>query len=260
MLAAVTAGSRHPTVVCGSIITMDRDCPRAQAMAIVNGRVVAVGSVQGARDAAGAGVREVAFSEGAVIPGLIDTHKHMHWTGIQLRIVDLARCTSIAGIQAAIRGYAAKNPGARWIVSGSGWHVANLKEQRYPTRQELDAACADRPVYLPRGGHAAVANTAALRIAGIGRDTPDPPGGKIERDPVSGEPTGLLLEPPAFEPMGRLAPSLSRDEQIEAMREIQKRYHAAGITGIMDPGVTPEIMAIYQDLWACGELVHSLSQ
>jgi len=254
MLTAAAAGSRHPTVVRGSIITMDRDCPRAQAMAVVNGRVVAVGSVQGARDAAGAGAREVAFSEGAVIPGLIDTHNHMHWTGIQLGIVDLSGCSGIAGIQAAIRDYAAKNPDAQWIVSGSGWHVANLKEQRYPTRQELDAACADRPVYLPRGDHAAAVNTAALRIAGIGRDTPDPPGGKFERDPVSGEPTGLLREPPAFEPMGRLAPSISRDEQIAAMREIQKRYHAAGITGIMDPGVTPEIMAIYQDLWERGEL------
>ena len=254
MAVAVTAANHRPTVVCGSIITMDSDCPRVQAMAIVNGRVAAVGSVQEAREAAGAGAREVAFSEGAVVPGLIDTHNHMHWTGIQLRLADLSHCTNIAEIQAAIRDHAAKNPAAPWIVSGSGWHVAKLKEQRYPTRQELDAACADRPVYLPRVGHAAVANSAALRIAGIGRDTPDPPGGKIERDPTSGEPTGLLLEPPAFEPVARLAPSISREEQLGAMREIQKRYHATGITGIMDPGVTPEVTAIYQDLWACGEL------
>ena len=254
MGVAVTVQNHRPVVVRGSIITMDRNCPRAQAMAVVNGRVAAVGSAQDARKAAGAGAREVVFSEGAVIPGLIDTHNHMHWTGIPLRLADLCRCTSIAEIQAAIREHAAKHPNAHWIVSGSGWHVAKLKEQRYPTRQELDAACADRPVFLPRVGHAAVANSAALTIAGIGHDTPDPPGGKIERDPASGEPTGLLLEPPAFEPVARLAPSISREDQLGAMREIQNRYHAAGITGIMDPGVTPEVMAIYQDLWACGEL------
>ena len=254
MAAVASAGSRRAAVVRGSIITMDPDCPRAEAMAVRNGRIVAVGSVEKARDAAGAGAREVAFSEGAVVPGLIDTHNHMHWTGMQLRIADLSRCTSIAGIQDAIRDYAAKNPGAQWIMSGSGWHIVNLKEQRYPTRQELDAACADRPVYLPRVGHAAVVNSAALRIAGIGRDTPDPPGGKIERDPVSGEPTGLLREPPAFEPVARLAPSIPRCEQLGAMREIQNRYHAAGITGIMDPGITPEVMALYQDLWTRGEL------
>ena len=193
MGVAVTVQNHRPVVVRGSIITMDRDCPRAQAMAVVNGRVAAVGSAQDARKAAGAGAREVVFSEGAVIPGLIDTHNHMHWTGIQLRLADLSRCTSIAEIQAAIREHAAKHPNAHWIVSGSGWHVAKLKEQRYPTRQELDAACADRPVFLPRVGHAAVANSAALTIAGIGHDTPDPPGGKIERDPASGEPTGLQI-------------------------------------------------------------------
>jgi len=241
-------------VVRGAIITMDSECPRARAMAVVNGRIAAVGPVQEARDAAGTGAREVVFSEGAIIPGLIDTHNHMYWTGMQLCLADLSRCTSIAEIQAVIHDHAAKNPGAPWVVSGSGWHVAKLKEQRYPTRQELDAACADRPVYLPRVGHAAAVNSAALRIAGIGRDTPDPAGGKIERNPVSGEPTGLLLEPPAFEPVARLVPPIRRDEQLGAMREIQKRYHAAGITGIMDPGVTPEVMAIYQDLWECGEL------
>ena len=98
MAVAVTAANNRPTVVCGSIITMDSDCPRVQAMAIVNGRVAAVGSVQEAREAAGAGAREVAFSEGAVVPGLIDTHNHMHWTGIQLRLADLSHCTNIAEI------------------------------------------------------------------------------------------------------------------------------------------------------------------
>jgi len=108
MLTAVAARSRHPTVVRGSIITMDRDCPRAQAMAVVNGRIVAVGSVQSARDAAGAGAREVAFSKGAVIPGLIDTHNHMHWTGIQLGISSLVSsiCPAAPASRESRRRYA----------------------------------------------------------------------------------------------------------------------------------------------------------
>ena len=200
----------QPTIVRGSLVTMDPQRPRAEAMAIAGGRITAVGSLKEARLAAGAGAREIGFDRGAVVPGLIDTHNHMHWTGIQSKILDISRCTDIAQVQAAIREYAARNPQAAWITSGSGWHVANLAEQRYPTRQELDAACADRPVYLPRVGHAAAANSKALAAAGITRNTPDPAGGRIERD-ASGEPNGVLLEPPAFEPVARLVPPVSRE-------------------------------------------------
>jgi predicted amidohydrolase YtcJ len=233
---------------------MDPGRPRAEAMAIAAGRITSVGTLREVRDAAGSGAKEIAFQSGAVIPGLIDTHNHMHWTGIQRRILDLSRCRSVAEIQTAIRDYAARNLQAPWIVSGSGWHIAHLREQRYPTRQELDAACADRPVYLPRVGHAAVANSVALAISGIDRHTPSPSGGKIEHDAATGELTGLLLEPPAFELVARRMPPISRDEHFAAMRKIQKIYHAAGITGIMDPGITPEVMGVYQDLWRSGEL------
>jgi predicted amidohydrolase YtcJ len=241
-------------LVRGDIVTMDPACPRAAAFAARGGRIVAVGSVEQARAALGPGpVREFRHERGTVVPGLIDTHNHMHWTGIQTRVVNLAPARSIADVQQAIREYAQRHPERTWITSGSGWHVVSLAEGRYPTRQELDAACADRPVYLPRVGHAAVANTRALELAGIGADTADPPGGRIERD-ADGRPNGLLLEPPAFEPVARLLPPLTLDEQVGAMRDIQKVYHAGGLTGIMDPGVTPEIMRVYQSLWRSGEL------
>jgi predicted amidohydrolase YtcJ len=245
--------SAAPTVVRGSIVTMDPQNPRVAAMAIRDGRIVAVGSVAAAREAAGRGAREIGFDQGTIVPGLIDTHNHMHWTGIQSCLVNLGPAKSIADIQSAIADYAARNPQAKWITSGTGWHVVNLAEQRYPTRQELDAVCPDRPVYLPRVGHAAVANTLALRMAGIDASTRDPDGGKIIRD-SSGEPTGVLMEPPAFEAVGRLVPSPSKSDQLESLRNIQKAYHAAGLTGIMDPGVTPEMMSMYQQLWSDGGL------
>jgi predicted amidohydrolase YtcJ len=232
---------------------MDPKRPRAEAMAIRGGRIVALGSLAEARAAAGAGAKEVGFERGAVVPGLIDTHNHMYWTGMQQRQVDLRGCKSIADIQAEVRVYAARYPEVPWIVSGAGWHVANLAEGRHPTRRELDAACADRPVYLPRGGHAAAVNSLALARAGIDRSTPDPEGGRIEHE-ASGEPNGVLLEPPAFELVGRRVPPASDADQRQALRDIQKDYHAAGLTGIMDPGVAPEVMGIYQDLWSAGEL------
>jgi len=249
----VSVKESQSQVVRGSIVTMDPACPRAEAMAIRDGRIVAVGDLAQAREAAGRGAKEIGFDRGAVVPGLMDTHNHMYWTAMQQRQVDLRGCTSIAEIQAEVRAYAARFPKLPWIVSGAGWHVANLKEGRHPNRQELDAACADRPVYLPRGGHAAAVNSVALRRAGIDRNTKDPEGGKIEREP-SGEPNGVLLEPPAFELVGRHVPPFTLEEQREAMRDVQKAYHAAGLTGIMDPGVASDVMGIYQDLWSAGEL------
>ena len=243
----------HTLLVTGEVITMDAQRPRAAAVGARGGCIVAVGSEQEVRRALGTVDEHRHFARGAIVPGLIDTHNHMHWTGLQTRLVNLAPARSIADIQAAVRAYAQAYPDEPWITSGSGWHVASLAEGRYPTRQELDAVCADRPVYLPRVGHAAVANSRALALAGIGAATPDPPGGRIERA-ADGSPSGVLMEPPAFEPVARLVPPLSEDDQLECLRRVQARYHAAGLTGIVDPGVTPEIMRLYQTLWARGEL------
>ena len=245
--------TQQDVLVTGDIITMDPARPRAEAFAVRGGRIVAVGSREEARAALGPAPREVRHGEGTVVPGLIDTHNHMQWTGIQTRLVDLAAARSIADIQDAIRAYAKQHPDKPWIMSGSGWHVVSLREGRYPTRQELDAACADRPVYLPRVGHAGVANSLALKLAGIGAETPDPPGGRFERD-ADGHPNGVLLEPSAFEQVAKLVPPPSMEEQADALRAIQRVYHAAGLTGIMDPGVTPEMIRLYQMLWRRGEL------
>lgn len=242
------------TLITGDIVTMDPACPRARAMALWGERIVAVGAVEAVRAALGAApTRVIDHGRGTIVPGLIDTHNHMHWTGVQARLVDLGDARSIADIQAAVRDYAARHPDRPWITSGGGWHLTSLREGRYPTRWELDEACGDRPVFLPRVGHAGVANSLALQKAGIGADSPEPPGGRIERD-ARGEPNGVLLEPPAFEPVARLVPPLSLEEQSQALVDIQRRYHAAGLTGIVDPGVTPEMMRAYQTLWRQGRL------
>jgi predicted amidohydrolase YtcJ len=249
----VKPGQQDALVVSGNILTMDPERPRAEAFAVRSGRIVCVGDRALAKEAAGGGAKEVGFGAGAVLPGLIDSHNHMLWTGVQRTQADLSACRSIEAVLAALRGYAESHPEREWIVSGSGWHVEALAEKRYPTRQELDTVSRERPIYLPRVGHAAAANTEALRRAGIGRDTPDPKGGRIERD-AAGEATGLLLEPPAFNLVGRLVPPLTRQERASALREVQKTYLAAGICGVIDPGLAPDDMAVYEDLWRADEL------
>lgn len=245
-------GTRRSLVV-GNIVTMDPDRPRAEAMAIIDGRIAAVGALQEVRDAAGGRAEEHRFAAGAIIPGLIDTHNHMLSTAMQRRLVDISGARSIAELLDAIRAYAAAHPNEPWIVSGTGWHLHSLAERRDPTRQELDEAGGGRPVYLPRGGHAAAVNSRALEIAGVDRRTPEPTGGRIVRN-QRGEPTGVLFEPPAFELVGRHVPPPTQAMRRAALRDIQRDYHAAGLCGIVDPGLSSEEIGIYQDLWRDGTL------
>lgn len=240
-------------VVRGNILTMDPRLPRAEAFAVVDGRFAAVGSYAEVTRTVGKPVRVIDLADGAVLPGLIDTHNHMLATGLQRRVVDLSACQSIADIQEAVRRFAANAPEAPWITSGKGWQIETFPEPRYPTRYELDEACPDRPVYLNRGGHVGVVNSVALARAGIDRHTPDPDGGRIVRD-ANGEPTGVLLEPPAFNLVERLVPPVSREERKAALRDIQRAYHAAGLCGVIEPGLSPDDMSIYQELWQAGEL------
>lgn len=243
-----TMSPSEASVVSGSIITMDPARPRAEAFAVQRDRIIYVGNrAQALKIAGGTGVPETRVDRGVVLPGFIDSHNHMLWTGIQRVQANLAGCRSIDDLLAALRQYAEAHPEKEWIVSGAGWHVEALAEKRYPTRQELDAISRNRPVYLPRVGHAAAVNSEALRRAEIGRDTADPEGGRIARD-EHGDPTGLLLEPPAFNLVSRLVPALSRRERRQALLEVQNVYHAAGICGIIDPGLAPDDMAIYEDL------------
>ena len=119
---------------------MDRDFSTAQAFGVLHGRFVSVGTTDNVLAQAGPATKRVDLKGRTVVPGLIDTHNHMQWTAIQTRLVDLAPARSIADVQDAIRAYAQRHPHKPWIMSGSGWHVVSLREGRYPTRQELDAA------------------------------------------------------------------------------------------------------------------------
>jgi predicted amidohydrolase YtcJ len=131
-----------------------------------------------------------------------------------------------------------QTPTGEWIRTNSAWHELNLAERRFPTRWELDEVAPDNPVLIKRGGHNDVCNSLALKLGGIGRDTPDPPGGKVFRD-ASGEPTGLLLETPAFASVEAAMPHASVEEQVENLALASQDYARNGLCAVRDCAVEP---------------------
>ena len=155
-----------------------------------DGRILAVGG--GARAAAGRGA-DVVRLRGRAWPGLIDSHIHLEWLADRHLILELTRIGSLEQVLARVERQAAAGPKDAWVI-GSGWNNDAWPDPALPTRQHLDQAAGGRPVYLRRkDGHSAWVSSAALRLTGIERATPDPPGGLIDRD-ERGEPTGILRE------------------------------------------------------------------
>jgi len=216
----------------GEIATLAAASPRAAALATVGDRIVAVGEVAGCRDAlrsAGAAeFRHVDLAGHALLPGFIDTHLHPIMLVYFDLNADLRHVRSIAALQQVLRDRAAKLPDGEWLV-GLQLQDEDLAERRLPTRAELDAACADRPtLVVEHDGHSAAGNTLALAAAGIDANTPDPPGGRIERN-AAGCPLGPCFETAAQRLLGA-APSPSIDRLREGARTTFARLSACGIT------------------------------
>jgi len=239
-------------IVTGDIVTLDPARPRVGALAVQDGRVVATGSPAEVAAAVPAGTPSRALP-GTVVPGLIDSHVHMLWWGRERDRVSLSGVTSIAEIQRRIAGFAAANPGRAWLEGSADIDARDLAEGRFPTHAELEEATGGRPLLLDRRSHDGLVNTAALRAAGIGAGTADPPGGVVERD-EHGEPTGFLTERPAVELVERVMPPVAEADRLRWLREIQPVFHAAGLTGVVDPALSPGELDAYRALAERGEL------
>ena len=231
-------------VVAGDVITLDRGRPRVDAVGVVGGRVVAAGTLGEARAACPAGT-PVLELPGTVVPGLIDSHVHMLWGGRDAERLELSSATSIAEVVAGISAAAASGPRDAWLLGSASLDAEDLREGRFPTLAELDAAAGGRPLLLDRRAHDGLANSAALAAAGIDRSTPDPPGGVIERD-AAGDATGFLVERPAVELVERAAPAATLADRLRWLAAIQREFLARGITSVVDPALTPEELLAYQ--------------
>lgn len=234
-------------LVNGRVITMDPVNPSASAIAIRAGRVVHVGTDAEARAAAGPRARVIDLAGRTATPGLNDAHAHPMLVGFALADLDLSVPPDIAGIVAMVTAETRARPAGSWIV-GRWYDQARLAEQRHPTRHDLDAISPDHPVLLIRScHHIGVANSAALRLAGVTANTPDPNGGTIDRD-EHGEPTGVLRES-AFEMVKATMGDPTVQQIADAIELGGKAFLASGVTSAVEAGIDrPEELQAYQQL------------
>ncbi|MBM3134177.1 MAG: amidohydrolase [Chloroflexi bacterium] len=216
----------------GLVHTLDNTHPQAQAVALYGGRIVAVGRNEEVRALAGRGTPVLDLAGRTVVPGFTDSHVHFLWYAVGLTRPNLDGAKSLEEALARLAPAIAATPPGEWVL-GFGWNHEEWPVPVFPTRQHLDAIAPAHPVALRRkDGHSAWVNSLALKLAGISRETPDPPGGQINRD-ASGEPTGILREN-AMDLLYRLVPEAGPETFRRALPVGIAQAHAAGLTGIHD--------------------------
>jgi predicted amidohydrolase YtcJ len=235
----------------GAIVTLWPAHPVAQAVAIRGDRFVAVGSDQDVLRTAGPSTVKVNLHGRSALPGLIDSHCHPIEAALGERRSQVPPLRSIADIQAYIRHRAATLP-ARQIILVPHVFVTRLKERRYPTRAELDAAAADRPVIVDNG-YASVLNSAALKKLAISVSTPQPADGKIIKD-AQGRPSGLVMGAPELLAPLRATPPANLQDRLWALETMLHHYNEVGITSIIDRAEGPPGFRAYQALDRQGKL------
>ncbi|MGN6654333.1 MAG: amidohydrolase [Rhodanobacter sp.] len=216
---------------------------RFQALLVDGGKVVATGSTAELQSRAD-GARVVDGHGRTLLPGLIDAHGHVLELGYARNSVDLSETRSLDEALAKVKAYAKAHPQAKWI-RGGGWNQVIWKLGRFPTAAELDTAVADRPVWLSRvDGHAAWANSAAIKLAGVTRATADPAGGRIERD-TQGNPSGVFVDG-ATELVDTHVPALTAAEKAAALDTALAEMARVGLTGVSDAGIDLDNYRLYR--------------
>ncbi|MCI0339447.1 MAG: amidohydrolase [Acidobacteria bacterium] len=236
----------------GKIWTVNEKQPEAEAVACAGNRIIAAGSSQEIRKWIGPHTRVIDLQGNRVVPGFNDAHVHFFAGGAGLSSVQLRDARTPEEFRDRIRDYAAKLPRGRWILNGN-WDHENWSPARLPTRQLIDDVTPNNPVFINRlDGHMALANSLALKLAGVTRETTDPPGGAIVRD-AKGEPAGVLKDA-AMNFVSKVIPNPGHDEIAEAIRAAMRYAAENGVTSVQDMSASPDVFAVYQKLFASGEL------
>ena len=240
----------------GRFLTMDPDLPEAEAVAVKDGRIAAVGARVPIEELAGRSTLVRDLDGRRVIPGINDTHNHLLSMGRVLNEVQLYTARSIEEIKERVAERVSTSPPGAWIT-GRGWDESLLREKRFPNRHDLDEVAPNNPVVLDRVWNMLLANTAALQAADIGRETPDPPAdvlyaGRIERD-GRGDPTGVFRDR-AKQMIKDVVPVPTVDDLEHSIRTACAEYNRLGITSAADPGLYPDQIRAYDSVRRNGDL------
>jgi hypothetical protein len=248
-------------VTNGRIAATDLRNPSVSAVAIKDGLFLMVGSDDEAMAYRGAGTRVIDAGRRAVIPGLNDSHTHVIRGGLNYNLeLRWDGVPSLADALRMLREQAKRTPPPQWVRIIGGWSELQFAEKRMPTLQEINAAAPDTPVFVLHLYARALLNQAALRALGFTKDTPNPPGGLIERD-KNGHPTGLFIAEPnaliLYSTIAR-APRLSYEDQLNSSRQFMRELNRLGVTSVIDAGGGgqnyPEDYKAIEDLAKSGHL------
>ncbi|HXG20646.1 MAG TPA: amidohydrolase [Methylomirabilota bacterium] len=232
----------------GRVLTLDPLRPQAEAVALASGKILAVGSEAELKPLLSPRTQILSYPGKTILPGFIDPHLHLFAWASRFSGIDLSPARSVADIQQKLIASIADVPAGEW-VRGYGYDEFFLTEKRHPTRWDLDAVSTSHPILLRhRTGHAAVLNSAALQRAGIRRSLTPPPGGQIEYDPATGEPTGVLYELEAF--LRTVLPHLPEQELKAGVRQANRELLRHGVTSFHDAsaGNTLEDLTLFRRL------------
>ena len=237
----------------GRIYTVNPDQLWAQAVAILDGKIIFVGSDDAVRSYIGPKTAVHDLRRRLMLPAFQDSHIHPISSGIDAAACDLFGLNDIELYRTRIAEYATANPDVPWILGG-GWSMAVFGPGASPSRKILDELVPDRPVYLTaQDGHTGWVNSVALKIAGITKSTPNPPDGIIDRDPESGEAIGSLQEG-AMDLVKRHIPETTLEDRLQGLRYARDMLHGFGITSIQDATVLEGDLEAYAKLDSAGEL------
>ncbi len=255
MLLAVWLSARplkaDIVVVNANIHTMDTARPLARSLAVLGGKIVRVGSDADTKPLIGPATRVIDAGGKTVIPGFNDAHLHFISGGMQLGLIDLRDARSREEFAARIKEYSAKLKPGEWILGGN-WDHENWTPNDLPTRQLIDAAAPNNPVFVERlDGHMGVANSLALKLAGVTKETKDVDGGLIVRD-ANGEPTGVLKDT-AMGIVDRIIPPSSTAQLTAAAIAATDHAASLGVTSVQDMSAGKAV-SIYQELIRAGRL------
>jgi len=250
--ANVFAQSADLVVINAKIYTVNAAQPTATSMATIGRKIHVVGSEADTKSYIGPKTRVIDAGGKLIVPGFNDAHVHFMETGYQLSSVDLRDAKTPQEFVERIKAFAAKIPKGRWIQGGQ-WDHENWTPNNLPTAALIDAASPDNPVFINRlDGHMALANSLAMKLAGINKDVKDVAGGEIVRD-GSGNPTGIFKDA-AMAYIDKAIPAYSFEQRLEAAQAVSDHAASLGVTSVQDMSANGTEIGVYQELLRRGTL------